>query len=155
MLLLTSRLEMHDQIQWVSNQIASLEDTTRQSKWHLDQVDDQRRQLRGVWDDACSEDMIRRFLNPHARDATETLSVLGVQIQQLQGVSAACGSAYTEFEHVMSQSAEIERLVGEAGNLFRSLDSLVSEVNRHVEFSHHHANLAITRLEEANRAGNG
>lgn len=146
---------MHEQIQWVSNQVASFEDTVRQSKWQMEQIDDQRTQLRRVWDDACSEDMARRFLNPQARDATEALSFLEVQIQQLQGVSAACGDAYTEFEHVIARSAEIERLVGDAGNVFRTLDSLVSEVNRHAESSDHHANQAKMRLEDANRAGNG
>lgn len=146
---------MHEQIRWVSNQILSLEDTTRQSKWNLEQLEDQRTQLRAIWDDSCSEDMARRFLNPQARDAAEALGALGTQTQQLQAVSSACERAYSDYEHVMSHSSEIERLVGEAGNVFRTLDSLVSEVNRHAESSDHQASQARIRLEEANRAGNG
>jgi len=146
---------MQEQIQWVSNQVASFEDTTRQSKWHLDQLEDQRAQLRGVWDDACSEDVARRFLTPQARDAAEALRTLGEQIQQLQSVSSACGSAYIEFEHIISQSAEIERLMSDAGNLFRTLDSLVSEVNRNAESSDHHASRSKMLLEEATHTGNG
>jgi hypothetical protein len=144
---------MQEQIQWVSNQVASFEDTTRQSKWNLDQLQDQRTQLRAVWDDACSEDVARRFLNPQARDAEEALHALGEQIRQLQSVSSACGKAYTEFEHVMSHSTEIERLMGDAGNLFRTLDSLVSEVNHRTESSDHHVSQSEILLVEANLAG--
>ena len=145
---------MHDSLQWLADQIRFFGETTRQSRWHLDELQSHRSQLAGIWNDSCAEDMSCRFLNPQATNASESLDLLVRQLEHLQTVTEACLEAYASFEQGNRFAIEVERLSAESSNIFRTLDSLVSEVMRRVQACEQAVNESAECLEQAYKAGN-
>lgn len=144
---------MDTELHWLTQRIEELREAVKKSRWHLEEVREYRGDLMHMWQDNCSREMTRRFLDPLDADGVTSLVELDRQTELLQSCDAALHQAADFCNLSLIASAELRQLIDEAESIFRALTSIVSEANERTGESAAHSAQALSLLAQANAAG--
>lgn len=110
----------------------------------------QRQEIRGIWDDDAALEINRRFLNPHEEDSAEILKSLGQQHESLSGsekhlqiadekariaedeahrVDDAIGMVEQESNNAHARHSQHLEHLGAAGDLIPVVYQLIEQAN--------------------------
>ncbi len=144
---------MDTELHWLAQRIEELREAVQKSRWHLEEVREYRGELMHMWQDNCSREMTRRFLDPLDAEGVTSLVELDRQTDLLQSCHAALDQAADFCNVSLVASAELRQLVDEAESIFRALTSIVSEAIERTGESSAYAAQALNFLHQAEAAG--
>ena len=144
---------MNPELIWLSNCVADSATSARRARYNLDSLQEQRREVSGVWNDSFAVEISRRYLDPMTEDAAVSVSellrqadLLGKCIESLERSSQALLLAGTE-------SLKIADAISEADGIFRGLDTEFGEAVNEASRASSHSARAMELLNQADAEG--
>lgn len=96
---------------WYQKQLEEMEETLSDTQQPFRTLQDERKDIRNIWNDRAADDISSRYLNPHEESSDQILQQLQEQQRVLQQLHRLLTSATSQTVEVNKLSEEIVRLL--------------------------------------------
>ncbi len=142
-----------DQI-WLRQQHERLDDEIQRCRLSFAELQEHRKAIATVWNDACANEMNGRFFHPMAEGAAASLESLRLQHVALLNCGSALVDAYQSFVQASEASIKVQGHIDESAAIFRTIESFMDQAISEMRSTDAHANRAEQLLTDVENAGN-
>jgi len=142
-----------DQI-WLRQQHDRLGDEVQRCRLSFAELQEHRKTIATVWNDACASEMNGRFLNPMAEESSASLESLRLQHIALVNCGSALVEAYQSFLQASKAWVDVQGNIDESAAVFRTIESFLDQAISEMRSADGHANRAEQLITDAGKAGN-
>lgn len=144
---------MLHEISWLARRLDELRDAAQHVRWELSALQDTRHEVAPVWDDTCSREMSRRFLDPMADEASASLAEMDRQIAGLDSCTVALQTAAAALATAAQDSAQVRQIIMVIMSIFKTMDAIHSGIEYEASQSIDYQGEAVALLAQADSAG--
>ncbi len=141
-----------DQI-WLRQQHDRLSDEVQRGRLSFAELQEHRKAIAGVWNDACANEINGRFLNPMDQEAAASLESLRLQHVALVNCGNALVEAYYSFLQASEASIAVQEHIDESAAVFRTIESFLDQAISEMRSADGHANRSEQLITDAEKAG--
>jgi len=141
-----------DQI-WLRQQHDRLGDEVQRCRLSFAELQEHRKTIATVWNDACASEMNGLFLNTMAEEASASLDSLRLQHIALVNCGSALVEAYESFLQASEASVAVQGHIDESAAVFRTIESFLEQAISEMRSADEHSNRSEQLITDAEKAG--
>ena len=145
---------MNEDHLWLQQQHASLAEEVQRCRLFFAELQEHRKEIAAVWNDACANELNGRFINPMAEEAAAGLECIRLQHEALVVCGGLLVEAYGSFVKASEASAAVQGHIDESAAVFRTIESFLNQAVSEMRTADGHANRSEQLIADAASAGN-